>query len=353
MKQKLQRRFALSSKGADDTIRGSLFCALQNVAFMLPVGLLYCLVRDLLNGGLAGRGGFYLIACVACCLFIVVSTWLQYNGTFLATYVETGVRRVSLAEQLRRLPLSFFGKKDLADLTASIMNDCAVLETSQSHFVCPLIGACISTVLIALSLLAFDWRMALAAVWPLPVAFTIVALAARVQEGFSRRSMAARIACEDGIQEYVETMADLRANNAQDTYFQGLAGKIRAMEHRAIISEFGTATFVVSAGLVLRLGMATTALAGAWLDCLDDRRSRKWRLLRCDVYLAEQNPAEALEVLRPLGEDTETLPRLETCYRETGDFQNAYRCALAQRYHGLPRSDRGRAADQQRLRRHL
>ena len=86
MKQKLQRRFALSSKGADDTIRGSLFCALQNVAFMLPVGLLYCLVRDLLNGGLAGRGGFYLIACVACCLFIVVSTWLQYNGTFLATY---------------------------------------------------------------------------------------------------------------------------------------------------------------------------------------------------------------------------------------------------------------------------
>ena len=82
MKQKLQRRFALSSKGADDTIRGSLFCALQNVAFMLPVGLLYCLVRDLLGGGLAGRGGFYLIACVACCLFIVVSTWLQYNGTF-------------------------------------------------------------------------------------------------------------------------------------------------------------------------------------------------------------------------------------------------------------------------------
>ena len=211
MKQKLQRRFALSSKGADDTIRGSLFCALQNVAFMLPVGLLYCLVRDLLNGGLAGRGGFYLIACVACCLFIVVSTWLQYNGTFLATYVETGVRRVSLAEQLRRLPLSFFGKKDLADLTASIMNDCAVLETSQSHFVCPLIGACVSTEVIALGLLAFNWKMALAAVWPLPVAFAIVALAARVQEGFSRRSMAARIACEDGIQEYVETMADLRA----------------------------------------------------------------------------------------------------------------------------------------------
>lgn len=86
---------------------------------------------------------------------------------------------------------------------------------------------------------------------------------------------------------------------------------------------------LLRAELALRSGK--TALAGAWLDCLDDRRSRKWRLLRCDVYLAEQNPAEALEVLRPLGEDAETLPRLETCYRETGDFQNAYRCAVAQR----------------------
>lgn len=140
MKQKLQRRFALSSKGADDTTAEvcSAPCKMSPLCCLLACSTAWC--GTWLNGGLAGRGGFYLIACVACCLFIVVSTWLQYNGTFLATYVETGVRRVSLAEQLRRLPLSFFGKKDLADLTASIMNDCAVLETSQSHFVCPSSG---------------------------------------------------------------------------------------------------------------------------------------------------------------------------------------------------------------------
>ena len=175
------------------------------------------------------------------------------------------MRRVSLAEKLRKIPLSFFGKKDLADLTSSIMNDCAVLEQSQSHFVAPLYGAILSTTFIAVSLLLFNWRMALAAIWPLPVAFAIVALASGVQRKLSRKAMAAKIACEDGIQECMEAMPDLRANNAEKSYLAVLETKIRAVESRLIKSELGTAVFVVSAGLVLRLGIATTALAGAAL----------------------------------------------------------------------------------------
>ena len=191
MLQYLQRRFALSRKGAVDAVKGILFCALQNVAFMLPVSLLYALARDLMNGALnAGRIPFYVLGSIAAAAAILVCTRLQYDGTFLATYVETGVRRVNLAEKLRRIPLSFFGKKDLADLTSSIMNDCAVLESSQSHYVEPLFGAILSTTLISVSLLFFNWRMALAAIWPLPVAFAIVALASDVQKGLSRRSMA-------------------------------------------------------------------------------------------------------------------------------------------------------------------
>lgn len=266
MIERLQRRFALSRKGAVDVVKGSLFCALQNIAFMVPVGLLYCLVRELMAGSLSGtRIPFYLGGVLGCAALIVVCTKLQYDGTFLTTYVESGVRRIALAEQLRRIPLSFFGKKDLADLTASIMNDCAVLEQSQSHFVAPLIGAVISTVLVALSLFLYDGRMALAAVWPLPIAFAVVTLASRVQKELSRKSMAAKIACEDGIQECMETMGDLRSNNAEGRFLEGLIGKIRAVERRAIVSEFGTAVFVVSASLVLRLGIATTALMGAWL----------------------------------------------------------------------------------------
>ena len=262
----LQRRFALSHKGAVDAVKGILCCALQNISFMLPVGLLYQLVRDMLGGTLGAEHiPFYGIGCIAAAALILVCTRLQYDGTFLTTYVETGVRRVSLAEKLRRIPLSFFGKRDLADLTSSIMNDCAVLEQSQSHFVGPLFGAILSTTLIAVSTLFFHWKMALSVIWPLPIAFAIVALASDVQKRLSRRSMAAKLACEDGIQECMESMADLRANNAETEYLSGLEKKIRAVEGRAIKSELGTAVFVVSAGLVLRLGIATTALVGAAL----------------------------------------------------------------------------------------
>lgn len=266
MIKKLQRRFALSRKGAVDVIKGSIFCALQNISFMFPVGLLYFIVKDLLDNTLTvQRIPFYAIGCVVCAVLIYICTQLQYNGTFLATYVETGVRRVNLAEKLRKIPLSFFGKKDLADLTSSIMNDCAVLESSQSHFVSPLIGAIISTVIIAVSILFYNWQMALAAIWVLPIAFAIVALASRVQKNLAKKSMSAKIACEDGIQECMEVMSDLRANNAEQRYLSGLTKKIKAVENRLIASELGTAVFVVSAGLVLRLGIATTALVGSYL----------------------------------------------------------------------------------------
>lgn len=265
MIEKLQRRFALSRKGAMDVIKGSLFSALQNISFMLPVSLLFCLVRDMFNNELtSSQILFYVIGSTVCAVFIVICTAFQYNSTFLATYVETGVRRISLAEKLRKIPLSFFGKKDLADLTSSIMNDCAVLETSQSHAVCPLIGAIISTTLISLSLLFFNWKMALSSIWVLPVAFAIIAFASGVQKKLAEKSMTAKIACEDGIQECMETMHDLRANNAEKRYIGGLVKKIRQVETRLIKSELGTAVFVVSAGLVLRLGIATTALAGAY-----------------------------------------------------------------------------------------
>ncbi len=262
----LQKCYALSRKGALDTIKGVLCCALQNISFMLPVGLLYSLVGELMNGTLTtGRIPFYVVGCIAAALFIVLCTRLEYDNTFLVTYVESGVRRVSLAEKLRKIPLSFFGKKDLADLTSSIMNDCAVLEQSQSHFVASLYGAILSTTFIAVSLLLFNWRMALAAIWPLPVAFAIVALASGVQRTLSRKAIAAKIACEDGIQECMEAMPDLRANNAEKSYLAVLETKIRAVESRLIKSELDTAVFVVSAGLVLRLGIATTALADAAL----------------------------------------------------------------------------------------
>lgn len=265
MLKKLQKKYALSEQGAKDLVKGCLACALQNLSFMVPVSLLYTLVRDLLNGTPPENIAFYVVGCVACVALILLTTWFQYNATYLATYVESGVRRITLAEKLRKIPLSFFGKKDLADLTSTIMADCAVLETAFSHYISELIGSIISTLLIAVCLFFFDWRMALAALWVLPIAFAIVWLSARVQERLSRRSMEAKMACADGIQECIETVRDLKSCNAEESYLAGLEKKIREVEHRSVVSEFGTAVFVVSASLLLKLGIATVALVGSIL----------------------------------------------------------------------------------------
>lgn len=266
MIQILQRRFALSRQGAVDLIKGCIACVFQDISFMLPVGLLYSFVIDLMNRGVNGsRIAFYAVGALACLVLIFIVTYFQYNATYLATYVESGVRRVSLAEQLRKIPLSFFGKKDLADLTNSIMSDCATLETAFSHYVPALAGSLISTTLIAVCLFAYDWRMALAAVWVLPIAFVITFFSARIQTYFNRKSVEANVALESGVQECIESLQDLKANNAEKSYLKGLNKKIDYVEKRHIITELGTALFVVSSTLILKFGIATVALVGSVL----------------------------------------------------------------------------------------
>ena len=264
MIKKLQRKFALSEKGAKDLVKGCIACAFQNISFMFAVWILYMLVSDLMAGGISdGRSVVYVIGCIVCVLLIMITTYFQYNATYFATYEESGVRRITLAERLRKIPLSFFGKKDLADLTSTIMADCTFLEQSFSHFVPELFGAIASTVLVGIGILIYDPVMAAAALWVLPVSFAIVALSSKVQKKLNDKSMDAKMACADGIQECIETVQDLKANNAQYRYLGGLEKKIHAVEKRLIATELGTAVFVVSASLVLKLGIATVALAGS------------------------------------------------------------------------------------------
>ena len=248
MIEKIQHATASSPEGAKGLVKGVLACAFQNMAFMLPTGLLYLLVKDLLAGSTSERSTFYLLGCVACFVLILLTTWFQYNGTYFTTYKESGTRRLTLAERLRKLPLSFFGKRDLADLTSTIMADCEVLEKDCSHFIPGLFGSLISTVLIALSLFAFEWRMALAALWVIPVSAAIVVGSYRVQDKVQARTMAAKMACADGIQEYIETLRDLKASNAEQRYLSGLSEKIRAVEKQSIVAELETALHGAQAG---------------------------------------------------------------------------------------------------------
>lgn len=264
-KEKLQHKYALSEQGAKDMLKGFVTVTISNIILMLPVGMLYMLVKNYMNHTLEGKGIMFAAGCILCLLLIGITTYIQYNATFLSTYVESGVRRISLAEKLRKIPLSFFGKKDLSDLTSTIMADCATLEIASSHWIPELVGACISTALVALSLFFFDWRMAIAALWVLPVSFLIVACSGNVQRNLGRRQMELKMACADGIQECLETVRDLKANNAQEEYMAALDKKIKAVEKHAVTTELGTALFVSGAQMILKFGIATVALTGSIL----------------------------------------------------------------------------------------
>ena len=262
----IQKKTASSKQGAKGIIKGIIACAFQNMAFMLPTTLLYFLVADMLGGGVqGGRITFYVVGCVICFALIFLTTWFQYNNTYFTTYEESGKRRLGLAERLRKLPLSFFGKRDLADLTSTIMSDCEVIEKSTSHFIPGLFGSLISTILIAAGLFVFDWRMALAALWVIPVSIFIVVLSYKVQDKVLVKFMTAKMSCADGIQEYIETVRDLKANNAEENYLSGLKNKIKGVEKSNIKAELTTAVFVTGAGMVLKLGIASVALVGSAL----------------------------------------------------------------------------------------
>ncbi len=261
----LQHKYALSQKGAKDMVWAFVSCTLSYLVLMFPVGLLVSLVSDLMSGTGTIRTAFYVVGIVICLGLILVTTYLQYNATFFATYKESGVRRITLAEKLRKLPLSFFGKKDLADLTSTIMADCATLETASSHWIPELIGSMISTLLIALSLFFFDWRMALAALWVLPVSFAVILTSAKAMNRKQAKQMQAKMVFADGIQECLELVRDLKANNAEDEYLVGLDAKIKDVEKKTITTELGNAVFNGSARMILKLGIASTALVGGTL----------------------------------------------------------------------------------------
>lgn len=260
----LRHKYALTEEGAKDLIKSCLACALMDIVLMFPVGLLYFLVCDLLDA-VTLNATFYIFAVLGCLALIMGMSFFKYNKQFVSVYVESGKRRISLAEKLRKLPLSFFGGKDLSDLTSTIMADCAVIETGTTHWVPELIGSMISTVLIGFSLFFFDWRLALAATWVIPIALAVVFFSVQIQNRLTRRHTMAKLDLAEHIQEGLETFQDIRANNAEQVYLKDLRTRIDTVERFAIRNELQVAYFVVSGQVILKLGIATIALVGASL----------------------------------------------------------------------------------------
>lgn len=261
----LMNKYALSRRGAIDYLKAIAANTVVNLVKMLPVWLLFLLVSDYVNGNTDHNYLLYGLGCTAVLVLMYITNYIQYNCNYLSTYRESATRRISLAERMRKLPLSYFGKKDLSDLTTTIMKDCATIETSFSHYYPELYASLISTTIVAVGIFFYDWRMALASVWVLPIAIIIVAFSGRVQNVFNEKKLLADLDCTEGIQECLETARDLKSCNAENKYLDALDKKIDYAEKRHIISEYMVAVFVVSAQLLLKFGIATTALVGGIL----------------------------------------------------------------------------------------
>ncbi len=262
-----QRKYALTDQGVRNTKKGAFWTVVVNLVVMGGVSVLYLLMSgfmDTLTDGSPLPGAWLPIALTV--LFAILSfvTHLQqYRATYGLVYGEVKVTRLRLAERLRKLPLGYFGKRDLADLTETLMGDVNRMEHVWSHVLGYLYGAYISTAIIAVCLLLYDWRLAIACLWGVPVAFGLLFGSRKFASRAAERTKAAGIRVSDGIQEALENVREIRATNQEERYLAGLNRKIDEHERIMIRGELGTGVFVNAASVIMRLGVATTILVGA------------------------------------------------------------------------------------------
>ena len=265
--KKFQRKYALTDQGVKNTKKGVFWTVIVNLIVMGGVSILYWMMSGFigtLTDAAPLPGAALAIGLVI--LFVLLSfvTHLQqYKATYGLVYNEVKTTRISLAERLRKLPLGYFGKRDLADLTETLMGDVNRMEHVWSHVLGYLYGPYISTAVIAVCLLVSDWRLAIACLWGVPVAFGLLFGSRKFAARSAERTKEAAVRVSDGIQEALENIREIRATNREDRYLEGLDRKIDEHERIMIRGELGTGVFVNAASVIMRLGVATTILVGA------------------------------------------------------------------------------------------
>ena len=270
MLKKIQNTFALTDQGVKDFFRGAGFCALANIMLMLPIVVLYLITQDfvahLSNTEISLPTLFpYAIGIIVALIVIFVTQMWQYNATYTVVYQESARKRISIAERLRKLPLSFFGNRDLADLTSVIMKDCSDHERVFSHIMPQMFGMGASTIVFAIMMLSYDWRLGVAALWPIPVALIALLMTSRIQKKRSVRKNAASLAINEGIQEFIECHREIRSLNKISAFENNLNNCIDKFEKEKIGAELALGITVSSAQGFMRLGIASVIVTGTLL----------------------------------------------------------------------------------------
>lgn len=266
MINKIQERFALTRLGAINLIKACISCTVSYLTIALSIGVLYYFTCDalemLFNSNEDINYIVYLTEFAVVVLLIYIAHYIQYNMTFYNTYKESARLRIRVAEKLRKFPLMFFSHRDLSDLTTTILSDVTGMEQALSHFIPEFFGSIASTILLSISMFFFNFQMALAAVWCVPVSFLLVILAKRKlsKAGFKNRQK--QLVRTEKIQETVETIRDLKANHYTEQYLSEVDKAIDECEKSQIKTELINAIFVVSSQLILKLGIATVVIYG-------------------------------------------------------------------------------------------
>lgn len=267
--KKFQRKYALTDQGVRNTKKGAFWTVIVNLIVMGGASVLYIMMSgfmDTLTDGSPLPSAVLAVGMVMLFVVLSLATHLQqYEATYGLVYNEVKATRLSLAERLRKLPLGYFGKRDLADLTETLMRDVNSMEHVWSHVLGYLYGSYISTAIIAVCLLVYDWRLAIACLWGVPVAFGLLFGSRKISSRSAERTKKAAVAVSDGIQEALENVREIRAINQEERYLEGLNRKIDEHERIMIRAELGTGIFVNAASVIMRLGVATTILTGAGL----------------------------------------------------------------------------------------
>ena len=266
---KFQRKYALTGQGVENVKKGTFWTVIVNLVVMGGVSILYLVMSGLmtaLTGGASLPSALPVLAGLGIFVLLSFLTHLQqYKATYGLVYREVKATRLRLAERLRKLPLGYFGKRDLADLTETLMGDVNRMEHVWSHVLGYLYGSYISTAVIAVCLLWYDWRLAIACLWGVPVAFVLLFGSRKSTERQAEQTKEAAVRVSDGMQEALENVREIRAANQEDRYLSGLYRKIDDHERVMIRGELVTGLFVNGASVIMRLGVATTILVGAQL----------------------------------------------------------------------------------------
>ena len=268
MMKYFQNRFALSEKGANDLLRGIVFSTLLNLALMLPPTYLFLFLMEYIGTYPQLQRHtlwFYLlVAAVLAAVMFFVARW-QYDSTYTTVYNESAKRRISIAEKLRQLPLAFFGERNLSDLTSTVMEDCTELEHTFSHAVPQLFASIISILIIAVSLFCYDWRLAAALFYVVPLALATLLLSRHLLNKVFARHYLTKRGITEQIQEGLECVQEIKSYSGEQAYCSSFDQRLKRYEQALVRSELIVGTFPNLSVVLLKLGMPTVILVGAWL----------------------------------------------------------------------------------------